>query len=232
MIILTYPIDWIFNQNKKTYIRIFYALLILSIALTVYANLLPNYYTISDRELDVVKYLNKKIENENVIVITQTGSMPMIRQFGNFSAIDFTREKERINNFFNANNSYAAYKIALYYINYADMININIIEDRNTLISKLQKNTPVVEELISNELLHLNEILLKRELFNEKFSENNKPIKIYVVYSKIKGRSSNIRSKKWINENFINSDISKFDDSAYFEKVFSNNDIIVWKVKK
>jgi|GEM_PF-5393923 len=54
----------------------------------------------------------------------------------------------------------------------------------------------------------------------------------YVLYSKLKTRINQNFGDWWVKGNYPNAHLYIFNDTNYFEKVFENEDIILWKVRQ
>lgn len=236
IILSSLTIKWLINQGSKRFpFAIFGLLLIGSAVATFYVNLLPTFQTISDKEVEAVQFLNKK--PENILVITQKSNVPMIRQFGTFKV--FIPTSEDVSNFFTADSAEESYQIVAKYSDYQQVLSNRIKSTQDQLIDIVsdpkildQKKFSESTSEVSRKLSQLRSIYAAREDIVEWTGSQNDNYSIYVMYSTVKDRSYFNRRDYWKVDNFIGEDLSKFDNDSYFEKVFDNGDILVWKVRK
>ena len=68
----------------------------------------------------------------------------------------------------------------------------------------------------------------------KRFSDlvGEKQVNIFVMYSKVKDQSFFNRYGWWWRDyNVLDARLEKFNDKRFFELVFDNGDVLVWKIK-
>ena len=135
--------------------------------------------------------------------------------------------------FFRDADSEEAYKMTFAFYNY-DM-NLEELEQRK--FGQLKEYILSVEDYTafsqSRLILDLNKIM-ERKVLMEYFFElaGERSINIFVMYSKVKNQSFFNRYQWWWKDyNCLGARLEKFSDEKYFEQVFDNGDVLIWKVK-
>ena len=203
-----------------------------SIAATIYVNFLPTFYTINHKEIEAIKYINN--QQGVSLVVTQFGNFPAINEYGNFWVIDLL--DENLVKYFNEDTlNPQLIKIFSNYKNYDE----SLIKERNKLVSltvdqnnnfNIKQLALAYNDLCKNYLKRFETLDQEINNYNYLFKgKNHKQVNIYILYSKVKKKSFFSRYDWWYGMNFIPAKLDKFERSPYFEKVFDNNDVSIYR---
>lgn len=224
--------QWLFNKKNVHLKTLLILLILISISATIYVNSLPTYHIISQKEIDAVKFINN--EKGKSLVATQIANAPMIFQFGNFDFIEYD-SNELKNLFLNLNSSETFNQLSYFkdykkYLKDEEASNYKNIHQLTDNFSS--KNDFDKIKIDINKSVQKIEYLENKIKSLDQLGYSNDKINIYILYSRIKNRSFYNRYQWWKETNFINVDLSKFEDDKYFVKIFDNGDTVIWKLKK
>lgn len=224
-------LQWILDTRKKIYGIIVIILAVPSLLATVYVNSLPTYQTINTKEIDAIKFINQ--QDGLSLVITQFSNLNAINEFGSFRMLDIPQEQSSL--FFrepHADASYNQIKDNLSLKNNLLRSREIYIKDTITLISEDSSLLEKTKGKINLDLYFIDQINSQIRELDEITKKSGGNVNIYILYSTIKNRSFFSRYDWWKVSNYPDANLEKFDDQRYYEKVFDNNDVIIWKVRK
>jgi hypothetical protein len=230
IIFASLSIRWLWLRGKVWLRGGLVLTLIVSLVITVYINFLPIYQTINKKEIEAVEYINQ--QPGYVLLATQHGNWGAVNQYGeNIRIIDMPVVS--LVKFFRDSDSEDAYEMIVGFFDH----NENLEKDMNLKLESLKQYLLSVNNYNSLDrskvILDLDRIIVKKASA-KRFTDlvGDKEIGLFIMYSNVKDRSFFNRYQWWWKDyNAMDANLEKFDNERFFELVFDNKDVKVWKVK-
>lgn len=212
-----------YGWKKKIYRYSFYGLYLVSLAMMVYVNMLSTFHTISEKEIEAVKFLNE--QSGMVLVTTQQGNYPMIWEYGNFDIVELNLDL----------NGKKMVDYLVSYQHYDEDLRSNIESEINDLVKEVSELTTrgddgfvIARTRLTKSLNVINAGYSRLNFYNDTKFQN---LRLFILCSRVKDKSFYYRFAWFRETNYPSLDLSKFDNEKYFNKVFDNGDAVVWEVK-
>lgn len=216
-------------QRKVVYFT-YVLLLALSLITTLYINTLSVGNIINSKEVDAAKFINNNTPSDSIIV-TQTSNYPVIFAFSQRRVLYGESNKLAQQRFFQSNQTKES---ANFLYGLSDQMG-SLVDRRESEANKLKlavMNNQADSSLDTSDISSsLNVISILDDAINLQKNSFPKKSEVYVMYSFVKNQSYLACFDWWKEKSIFDANLEKFNDQNYFELVFNNNDVKIWKLK-